>query len=535
MRLRPVTPWMVSSTTGRPVLTLTLLPLLLAAPITAQTPTYDVVLRGGTLLDGRGGPPRRADVGIRGDRIVRVGSLGNARGTVDLDVSGKMVAPGFINVHSHADPRALSSAVNLLTQGVTTVLLNADGGGPTDLDEQLTTAASRGLALNIAASVPFNSIWASVMGMRDVRPSDEQVARMQALLVAGLEGGGFGVSAGLDYKPAYYATVSEVQRILAVVKPWNTFFTNHDRILPTTGYSSVAGMQETMAIGFETGMVPVFTHMKLQGREQGGARRMLDTMHGETRRGRWVAADVYPYLSGQTMLAALIVPGWAQEGGVTAMRERLRDPALRQRIIAEANDAIAARFTGAAGILLNDDGTTLLQVMERQQLPTPGDAVAHVLESRMPSAILGFGAESDLVQLLADPDIAIACDCDAALPATVSHPRYFGTFPRVLGRYVREQRVMTWAAAIRKMTMLPASLMGLPDRGRLAEGVLADVVVFDSSTVMDHATFQQPTVLSTGIVHVLVNGAVALRDGAPTGGQAGRALRRTRDMISRRP
>ena len=516
--------------------TITLVAALLSAgALEAQSDRYDVIVRGGMVIDGTGGMPRRADVGIRGDRIVRVGDLSRAQGRDEIDARGKMVAPGFINVHSHADRGGLPTAANLLSQGVTTVLMNADGNGAVSIGSQLDTLAARGLAINAAASVPFNSIWSTVVGPRDLRPTDEQIARMQALVLAALEAGAFGVSAGLDYKPAYFATVDEVNRILAVAKPWGTFFTNHDRVTPESGYSSVAGMQETMRIGFATGMVPVFTHMKLQGREQGRAKGMLDTMHAETQRGRWVAGDVYPYLSGQTMLAALIIPGWAQDGGIGAMRERFRDPALRARIVTEADEAIAARFTGAAGILLNDDGTTLQQFMDREQIMSAGEAVVRVLERRMPSAILGFGAEADLVQLIADPDVAIACDCDAALPERVSHPRYFGTFPRVLGRYVREQRVLSWQAAIRKMTWLPASLMGLPDRGRLAAGMLADVVVFDSATVIDQATYAQPTAPSLGIEQVLLNGVFAVRDGKVTRVQAGRALRRTRSMVSRRP
>ncbi|WP_158514908.1 N-acyl-D-amino-acid deacylase family protein [Gemmatimonas phototrophica] len=515
-------------------------PLLLLATTTAvatalraQPAPYDLLLRGGTVIDGTGRPGVVADVAVRNGVIVRVGDLSRVRATTELDVRGRMVAPGFINVHSHADVRGLATAANMLTQGVTTELLNADGGGPLDLTTQAAQVQQSGLAVNVAASVPFNSIWAAVNGASNTRPDSAQRARMRSMVQQGLAAGAFGISAGLDYKPAYFASVAEVTDVLGVAAPWRTFLTNHDRLTPESGFNSLVGMHETMAIGFGTSLVPVFTHMKLQGRTQGNAARILDTMHVESRRNRWVAGDVYPYLSGQTMLVSLIIPGWAQDGGLAPMRARFADPVQRARIVRESDDAIAARFTGAAGILLGDDGSTLQQYMMAQQITSPGEAVVRILETRMPSAILGFGAEADLAQLIADPDIAIACDCGAAAAQRVSHPRYFGTFPRVLGRYVREQRVLSWEAAIRKMTWLPASLMGLLDRGLIAPGMAADLVVFDSSTVMDHATYANPTAPSTGVVHVVVNGTLALREGTPTGAQAGRTLLRPTEGISR--
>jgi N-acyl-D-aspartate/D-glutamate deacylase len=387
--------------------------------------------------------------------------------------------------------------------------------------------------VNVAASVPFNSIWAAVMGSTNRRASADDIDRMRQLVASGIAAGGFGISAGLDYKPAYFATVPEVTAVLQSAGAWRTFFTNHDRLTPESGFSSVVGMEETRAIGEATGLVPVYTHMKLQGRSQGQAGEMLRRMRTARDAGRWIGADVYPYLAGQTMLAALIIPGWAQEGGIEAMRARFRDPVLRARIIREADDAMTARFSGPAEILLNDDQTTLAQVMERAKSRSPGEAVVTVLETRMPMAILGFGAERDLVQLIADPDIAIACDCGAAA-SNRFHPRYFGTFPRVLGRYVREQHVLSWETAIRKMTGVPAALLGLTDRGLLREGMVADVTVIDSATVMDYATYQEPTRPSTGIVQVLVNGQFAWRDGRPTGARAGMAVRRTQEMPTRR-
>ncbi|MEZ4457481.1 MAG: amidohydrolase family protein [Gemmatimonadales bacterium] len=354
---------------------------------------------------------------------------------------------------------------------------------------------------------------------------------MRSLLTTGLAAGAIGVSGGLDYKPAYFATTDEVVRVLEAARRWRTFFPNHDRTIPELGFSSYAGMDETRVIGQRAGLVPEFTHMKIQGHEHGTAGRVLGLMDREAAAGRWITADVYPYLAGQTGLASLIIPGWAQAGGVDSMRARFRDPELRRRIIKEADEAMNARFTGPENILVAPN-RRLSEIIAANGSATPGEAVVQTLEKEMPSAILGFGVESDLVEILKHPAVAVACDCGAATGSR-GHPRYFGTFPRVLGRYVREQHALTWEAAIRKMTGLPAAMMGLPDRGLLAPGMAADIVVFDSATVIDHATFEAPALPSEGIRHVLVNGLVALRDGAATGTQGGRILRGARYLPSR--
>jgi len=509
--------------------------LLLAVPLHAQpsaSATYDLILRGGTVVDGTGAPRLRADVALARGRIAAIGDLAGASATEVLDVRGLFVAPGFINIHSHAMPAVLPTAANMLTQGVTTELLNADGNGPPDIASQLARYATSGLAVNIAASAGFNSVWASVMGPSDKRPAPADTERMRALLRANLEQGAFGISAGLDYKPAYFATADEATAVLSVARGWRTFFPNHDRLTPETGFSSRLGMEETMTIANGAGMVPVFTHMKLQGHEQGSAAQMLQRMTAEARAGRWVAADVYPYLAGQTGLAALIIPGWAQDGGVVKMRERFADPTLRPRIITEADHAIRARFGSASGILLNETGRTLPDIMAEMGVTSPGDAVVRILETSTPSAIMTFGSEDDLRRLLAHPAVAVACDC-GAWNAPRAHPRGYGTYPRVLGHYVRETRLLTWEQAIHKMTALPAAIMGLVDRGLLAPGMAADITVFDTTTVIDRATYEESDRPSEGIRFVLVNGVVALRDGAVTGARGGITLRRTRHMPSR--
>src|SRR4051812_2425210 len=276
---------------------------------------FDIIIRHGTVLDGTGMPMYRADVAIAGGRIARVGDLSLADAPTDVDASGLYVAPGFINLHSHAVPNALPTAENMLTQGVTTEILNPDGGGPIDIEHQLTTLAAGGLAVNVGAYIGFNSIWATTVGPASRRATDDEIAKMQAMVVEGLSQGAWGVSAGLDYKPAYYATTAEVTKIVGAAAKWRTNFPNHDRLTPESGYSSREGIRETIAIGENAGLVPVVTHMKVQGREQDRAAEIIGELTAADAHGHYTAADAYPYLAGQTALDALIVPAWAQDGG----------------------------------------------------------------------------------------------------------------------------------------------------------------------------------------------------------------------------
>ena len=499
---------------------------------TAQAPNLDVIIRHGTVLDGSGRPRFVADVGIRNGFITVIGDLSAAKAPVDLEARGLFVAPGFINIHSHASPDALPTAVNMLTQGVTTEIFNADGAGPLEIGEQMTRLAGAGLAVNVGGYIGFNTAWRTVVGESDRRPSSEEIDRMRAMITAGLEQGAWGVSAGLDYKPGYFAQTEEVVRVVDVARPWRTNFTNHDRITPESGFSSRAGISETVGIGEKTGLVGVVTHMKVQGVEQGTAGPVLDLMQQATRRGHYTAADAYPYLAGQSGLGSLIIPAWAQEGGRDAMVKRFADPEQRARIVAESEQAMKARFGGPEGVYLPRSGEQLVDVMKTMGV-SGGEAIVRILETTGdPGAILRFGTEDDLVKILRDPVTSMACDCGASLQTRV-HPRFYGSFPRVLGRYVREQKIMTWEEAIRKSSALPAATIGMVDRGFIAVGMAADITVFDSDTVIDHATYEQPALPSEGIRHVLVNGRLALRDGVATGEKSGRALARTEGMPSR--
>lgn len=497
----------------------------LARAQTTPTAPFDVIIRGGTVIDGTGSPRFGADVGVVRGHVARVGDLRAEKAATEIDAAGLYVTPGFVNIHSHATPDGLPRAENMLVQGVTTEIINADGGGATDLDAQLHRLRVAGLAVNVGANIGFNAIWASVMGPTDKRPTADDVQKMRELVLRGLEQGAYGVSAGLDYKPGYYASAEEVGRIVEVARPWRTNFPNHDRLTPESNYSSRVGVAETIAIGGRSGLLPVVTHMKSQGREQGSAPALLTMMDEATAKGTYTAADVYPYLAGQSGLAALLIPGWALDGGREAMLKRFQNPDERARIIKDAEAAMQARFGGPQGVYATGHKKELTDAMKEFGVSSPGEALVRLLEQADGGAILRFGVESDLVAILKHPNASVACDC-GAVAGTATHPRYYGSFPRVLGRYVREQQVLSWEEAVRKMTGLPAATVGLVNRGLLAPGMAADIAVFDPATIIDHATFEAPTALPVGMRHVLVNGAVALRDGVPTAERKGAVLLR---------
>lgn len=496
----------------------------------AHAQTYDTIIRGGTIVDGSGLPAFEGDVAIDGKHIAAVGDLGSATATDIIDARGLVVAPGFINIHSHAQPDAVATAVNMLTQGVTTEITNADGHGTTDITKQLAGFAANGLAENIGLYIGFNAAWAEVVGNDDRRATSGEIARMRDILNLNLSNGAWGVASGLDYKPGYYAHVDEVVGVVSVAGKWRTNFPNHDRIRPEENYSSFKGMAETIAIGEQTGVIPVITHMKTQGAEQGNAAAVVAMMDAATRRGTYTAADVYPYLAGLSGLS-LNVPGWAIAGGRDAMLKRFADPATRARIATETETAMKRRWNGPEGIYLFNMGREFADIVKEMNV-RPGEAVIRLLEQQEHSAILRFGKEEDVVAFLQYRNSAMACDCGASI-GQKGHPRGWGSFPRVLGHYVREQKVLTLEDAIRKMTALPAAIIGMNDRGYLAPGMAADIAVFDSRTIRDHATYQEPTKPSEGVRYVFVNGSVALREGRSSATKSGEVVLRTRHMPSR--
>lgn len=492
------------------------------------TQEYDFIFRNGTIVDGTGKAAYVGDVAIDGETIMAVGKLKRAIGKEELDITGLVIAPGFINIHSHASPDALPTAINMLSQGVTTEIMNADGRSPLDITEQMRQLDSAGLALNVGGFIGFNSVWEASVGLDDQRPTDAQIQEMQGLIEKGLEAGAWGVSAGLDYVPGYYAKTEEVIEVLQPFADWKVVFSNHDRLTPESQFSSIAGMTETIDIGTASGLIPLITHMKVQGWEQGKVNTILERMAAaKTGFDGGAVADVYPYLAGMTGLASLIIPSWAQAGGYEVMVERFKDPLLRAKIIEEAEEAMKLRFGGSAGVFLLDSQRELSDAMKEYGIDSPGEAVIRLLEEKNQGIIARFGKESDLIAIMQHPTASIACDCGASISER-GHPRGWGSFPKVLGEYVREKKALSVEDAIYKMSGLPAKTIGMTDRGTLEAGKAADIVVFNPETVIDKATYQEPNLMSEGIIHTLVNGQFAWRDGAATAMRAGKTLFRAK-------
>jgi len=507
-----------------------LLIVVFAAGQSARKPAFDTMLRHGTILDGTGLKSYKADLGIRNGYIAEIGDLSGRVATLDLDVTGLYVAPGFISIHSHAQNSALPTAVNMLTQGVTTEIVNADGGGSTDITKQLATSGSAGFGVNVGADIGFNSVWAEVVGMTDRRPTPEEFTKMRALVEHNLQEGAWGVTSGLDYLPGNFAHTDEIIKVTSVAAPWRTHYPSHERITRESGFSSKAGEGETIKVGVESGMVPVLTHMKVWGPEQGSAADIIAMEYQAIAAGHYTAADVYPYLSGQTGLGAMTIPGWAMAGGYQEELKRFQDPALRAKIAENIEAVIDGRFSGPGGVYLPETKQQLTEIMRERHIPA-GEAVIQVLEKGNTSAIIKIAREDDLVKIMKDPLTAISCDCGSTL--TGSHPRYYGSWPRVLGHYVRETHTLTWEDAIRKMSGLPANTIGMVDRGFLVPGLRADVTVFNPETVTDHSTYENPQLLSEGIAYVFVNGKLEIRDGKRTAEMGGSPILRSANMPSR--
>jgi N-acyl-D-amino-acid deacylase len=535
----------------RPVLTLCLLlatsALAWQAHIASQAPQYAIVIRGGHIVDGTGSPWFAGDVGITGDTIVAVDSHLDATGARVIDATGLVVAPGFIDVHSHSEARndgqdaiGNAAAENDVRQGVTTVFASPDGGGSVRVADYLARVAAARPAINVGTFIGHGAVRGEVIGQADRPATPAELQQMKDLVRAGMRDGAFGLSTGLFYVPGSYAPLQEVIDLAAVAGESGGIHQSHMR--DETGHI-LDSVRDTIAIG-EQGHLPTqITHHKIIGKANWG--RSVDTLRlvDEARaRGVDVTIDQYPYTASSTSIQGGLLPTWLQEGGREKMLERLKDAATLRRALNAITSSIendrgggdpANIVLAACGFDATLAGKNLAQVLrERGRPATPdqaADLVVEIVQKGGCSAVYHAISEDDLVRIMKHPATMIASDASPGLPTfgkDVPHPRAYGTFARVLGLYVREKKVLTLEDAVRKMSSFPARRMGLADRGVLRPGMKADIAVFDPATVIDLATFEKPHQYARGVADVIVNGVVTLENGRVTGERAGRALRR---------
>ncbi len=507
------------------------------ASVAARAP-LDVLVRGGTLVDGTGAPARRVDLGIRGERIVHVGLLPDATATRVIDAQGLVVAPAFVDVHAHSDLRRHPLAQSKVAQGVGLDVTGPDGSSPfpagSDADPAAVDYAAwarqhPAIAIDAGAYVGHGTVRSRVLGPVARAPTAAELATMQDLVRAALEQGALGLSSGLEYFPGNTATTDELVALCMVAARFDRPYVTHVRNEDDHVVEAVA---EAIEIARRSGAPLLLSHLKVGGpRNWHRLDAVLACIEAARAAGLEVRADCYPYDAWSTSLATNF-PAWAKEGG--GFVARLQDPAARQRMRAETEAAVAAN--GGWGILMLGSGLARADLeLQGQRLDAAAAArglepyeLACDLLTRGNVSALGFGIDAaQMDRILAQPWCMVASD-GSAVPAAgrSGHPRSFGTFPRVIRRHVREQRLLSLEAAVHKMTALPARALRLRDHGTLAAGQLASVVVFDREAFTDHATWFEPQRYAAGVRYLLVRGALAVDGGTQTDVRAGRVLGR---------
>ena len=516
------------------------LPLALASTATAQGRAYDIVLRGGTVVDGTGAAAYRADVAIRGDRIARIAREGIPadQANLALDARGLVVAPGFIDTHAHVEDLATNPlAESFIRQGVTTVIYAPDGGMPWPLENAITQLGQAHHAPNTAFFAGHNTIRQQVMGSANRAPTPVELERMKAMVAQAMRAGALGLSTGLRYVPGIYSKTEEVVELAKVAAAQGGFYASHIR---DEGAGSIDAVAEVIRIAREARMPAQVSHHKLMGQPQWGQSvRTLALVDSARAQGLDVSIDQYAYDATSTGTAVLF-PAWALSGGRDSLRARLASPEQRQRIVAGIKETILEERGGgdlgririaSYGPHPQWNGKTFADIaQERGRKPDLDFATELAIEIQSAGGASGVwhvADEADVRRIMKHPFTMISSDGGiGVLDHGHPHPRNYGAFARVLGRYVRAEKVLSLEEAVRKMTSLPAWRIGQPERGRLAEGAFADVAVFNPATIRDLATYENPHQFSVGVEYVLVNGVLVLRSASLTGEKPGRVLRR---------
>lgn len=539
-----------------------------AAAFAADAPAkYDVIIRRGAIYDGGGGKPFVGDVAIKADRVAKLGDLGKATADVEIDAKGLAVAPGFINMLSWATESLLydGRSQSDLRQGVTLEVFGEGWSmGPlneamradtlktqgdikfdvpwTTLAEFLEHLERRGVSTNVASFVGATTVRIHVLGYADRRPNTEELKRMKALVRQAMQEGALGVGSSLIYAPAFYADTHELTELCKAAAEYNGMYVSHIR---SEGNRLLESVDEFLKIAREAGIRSEIYHLKAAGEANWPKLDQVIAKIEQARKdGLEITADMYTYTAGGTGLNAAMPP-WVQEGGLDRWIERLRDPKIRARVIEEMKTPTDKweNLLLAAGsperVLLvgfkNESlkpltGKSLAEIAKQRGVSPEEAAINLVIEdgSRV-DTIYFFMDEANVRKKIALPWVSFCSDSESMAPEgpflkSNPHPRAYGSFARLLGKYVREEQVIPLEAAIHRLSGLPAANLRLADRGRLKEGYFADVVVFDPATIADHATYAEPHQYATGVKHVFVNGRQVIRDGEHTGAKPGRAV-----------
>ena len=530
--------------------------------------SYDVLFRGGWIVDGSGNPRHRGDVAIAGDRIVGVGFLNGAQARETIDVSGLVVAPGFIDMLGQSETNVLidNRALSKVTQGITTEV-TGEGGSVApltdalaaldselmkkyglsedwrDLDGYFAHLARTGSTLNIATFVGATQVRAAVIGFQNRRATAAELAHMTALVDTMMEQGALGVSTALLYAPAIYAPTNELIALARAARRHSGIYASHIR---NEAAHEDAALEEAFRIGREAGIPVEIWHLKVSGKPRWGRMpHILAKIDSARSAGLDVTADQYPYIAAATSLDASI-PQWAHSGGMDSLIARLKEPATRARVHQEmlrpalGDESTYENAGGADGVLIAGPFQDSLHYLDGKRLSEIARARhADAIETLFDIVIADHGRTGAIYFTMSEPDVReamktwwVAVDCDAGGVAPDgpfgkdgTHPRAYGSFARILGHYVRELELFPLEFAVRKMTSLAAQRVGLRDRGLLAPGMAADITIFDPNTAADRATFERPHQPSVGFAYVFVNGQKVLDHGALTAARPGRGLR----------
>ncbi len=504
--------------------------LIFCGSLAAQDIQVDILVRGGRVVDGSGSEPRVADIGVRGERIVFIGDA--ARSSVRagrvLEAAGLIVAPGFIDPHTHTTEdfsRDNARAnVGYLMQGVTTVLTGNDGGGPSNVGPTLDRWTRLGLGTNAGLFTGHGSVRGTVVGNGDIAPTPPQLARMKTLVEESMRAGAIGLSSGLYYAPGSFARTEEVIELAKVAASFGGVYDSHMRDESSYTIGLIGSIQETIRIAREAGIAANISHIKALGTDVWGqSDSVIKLVRAARASGLRVTADQYPYTASGTGLGAALLPRWAEAGGRDSLRARLNNPATRARIEVEMRDNLRRR-NGAQSLLITSRGDTALAGKTLAQIATargvdPIQAAIDILLRGGPSVASFNMNEADIDKFMVQDFVMTGSD------GSGGHPRKFGTYPLKFRKYVVERKLISIPFFVSQSAALPARTFGLKDRGLLSIGYFADIAVFSETEFREQSTYEQPERLATGMKHVLVNGKVAVENGTYSGAMAGMVLR----------